>query len=137
MPRKCSVRARPGYKLGPRCGRGGPIKISHPGAFSHYGYRVAANADSRHKSLTRVIKAKMTPGAVVKRLNALVVLNRNRSPALSKKFHSDMKWVQKTYHTNARSKPVKKSRSRNTRKGKVNRSKRGKKSARKSRAKRR
>lgn len=89
------------------------IKISHEGTFGRYGYKTTNTAISRRRSLARVARAKGA-GMTVRRLNALVVLNKNRSPALSRKFKSDMKWVQAKFNTNKKSK--RKSRVKNTRK---------------------
>lgn len=91
--------------------RGGPIHITHPGTFSDYGYKTSNSAETRRRSLARVANAKGA-GMVVRRLNALHVLTRNRSPVISRKFHHDMKWVQRTYGTNRPKKSRKVSRRR-------------------------
>lgn len=93
----------------------GPIVIKHKGTFSMYGYRTTDSASTRRKSLEKVAKAKGA-GMVVKRLNAISILTRNRSPILSRKFRNDMKWVQKRFGTNKRKTQKKKNIKKSTKK---------------------
>ena len=65
---------------------------------SKYGYKdvLHTNREKRRKSLKRALKAYGGP-TLIRRLNAVSVLNRNRNPRLSKTFRNDMHWVQKQY----------------------------------------
>ena len=91
------------------------IKISHKHTFGMYGYKTSDNAEKRRRSLARVARIKGS-GMTIRRLNALAVLNKNRSPVLSRKFRSDMKWIQKNFSTKKQSKTRKRRKSPSTRK---------------------
>ena len=81
-----------------RKGKGKKLFTLRKGVLSPYGYSVKKNAISRHRALSMAMKKKpMTYSEVVKRLNALYVLNKNTNPQYAARYRSDMKWIQKTY----------------------------------------
>jgi hypothetical protein len=72
------------------------ITLSHEGSLTDLGYDVYASEDDKRRALKRAIKA-YGHLAVIRRLNAVSVLNKNREPALSKKFARDRDWVSAKY----------------------------------------
>ena len=65
------------------------------GLLKKYGYSADKSASERHSSLRKASKA-YGPGGLVRKLNAICVLNRNRSPKNASKFCADKRWVQNT-----------------------------------------
>lgn len=65
-----------------------------PGLLKAVGYSVTDRATRRHKAVDRAIK---TYGrlSTLRKLNAVAVYTRRTSPAKSRAFKSDMKYVQK------------------------------------------
>lgn len=70
------------------------IVIKHKGDLTKHGYRAKSSQKSRRRSLRKAV-AEQGRTHVVRKLNALSVLNRNRSPRLSITFRKDMQFVQK------------------------------------------
>lgn len=79
-----------------------PIQGLRKGTLGKYGYSLNKNSVNRKKSLRKAVK-KYGSGTVIKKLNAVCVLTKNRTPENSKKFCSDKRWVQKMYGNNSKS----------------------------------
>lgn len=88
--------------INPRLGKGrrtrknliGPLK---KGLMKKMGYSVTAKASTRHKAVDRAVK-KYGKLSTLRKLNAVAVYTRRRSPVKSRKFNSDVKYVQKKYY---------------------------------------
>ena len=76
-------------------GKGKKLFTLKKGELSKYGYSLKSSATNRRKSLKRSLK-KFNKGSLIKKLNALYVLQKNTNPKIAKKARSDMKWVQKS-----------------------------------------
>jgi len=76
----------------------GPFLITglKKGKLSKYGYSTSKSPASRHVSLRKAVKAYGST-SVVRKLNAVKVLNRNTNPKISRVFGSDMTWVQNSF----------------------------------------
>jgi len=87
-------------ELGPRRTRKlrrnriGPLK---KGLMKKVGYSVTAKTSARHRAVDRAVK-KYGKLSTLRKLNAVAVYTRRRSPAKSRKFKSDVKYVQKKYY---------------------------------------
>jgi len=66
------------------------------GELKKYGYSLKSNATRRHSALKKSVKA-YGRGTLIKKLNALRVLHKNRHPVYSNKAHNDVKYVQKHF----------------------------------------
>lgn len=64
------------------------------GALSSVGYSVDAKTSTRRKAVDRAVK-KYGKTGTIRKLNAVAVYTRRTSPAKSKSFKADMKYVQK------------------------------------------
>lgn len=71
----------------------GPLK---KGELSRFGYSSAKPAGQRDKSLDKAV-SEYGSTSVFRKLNALYVYNRNRSPKMSTLFKKDRDYVKKTY----------------------------------------
>jgi hypothetical protein len=85
----------------PRLGRGrtrrnliGPLK---KGLMKRIGYNVNAKAKTRRVAVNRAVK-KYGKLSTLRKLNAVAVYTRRTSPVKSRKFKSDVKYVQKKYY---------------------------------------
>lgn len=65
-----------------------------PGLLKAVGYSVTDRPTRRHKAVNRAIK-KYGRLSTLRKLNAVAVYTRRTSPAKSRTFKSDMKYVQK------------------------------------------
>lgn len=74
-----------------RKNRIGPLKT---GLLTKLGYSTTASTARRHAAVKRAVK-KYGKASTIRKLNAVAVLTRRRSPAKSRTFRSDMKYVQK------------------------------------------
>ena len=72
------------------------------GKLSKYGYGIHKSQQQRRKSLKRASK-EYGPLSVSKKLNVLVIYNKNKHPSLSKKFKKDRDWLSKTMIKRSRS----------------------------------
>lgn len=70
----------------------GPLKS---GTLGNHGYKSSLSAAQRHAALRKAIKAH-GKDTVIRKLNAVAVLNKNRSPTLSATFRADQQWVSGT-----------------------------------------
>jgi len=77
-----------------RRSRIGPLK---KGLMTKMGYSVTAKAKTRRRAVDRAVK---TYGklSTLRKLNAVAVYTRRTSPVKSRKFKSDVKYVQKKYY---------------------------------------
>jgi hypothetical protein len=71
----------------------GPLKS---GELTKYGYSLKSLATKRRSALKRSVKA-YGRGTLIKKLNVLSVLHKNRYPVYSRKARYDMKYVQKHF----------------------------------------
>lgn len=71
---------------------GSGIKIVNQGSLTELGYSASSSAPERQKALQKAIKL-YGLSDVIRKINALVVLNKGR-PELHKKFSSDMRFLQ-------------------------------------------
>ena len=71
----------------------GPLR---KGTLRKHGYSTSRTVASRHNALSKAVRSE---GAlpIFRKLNAVATLNKNRSPATSKKFLADRNWVKRTY----------------------------------------
>ena len=69
----------------------GPLK---KGLLTKLGYSTTARKSRRRAAVDRAVK-KYGKTSTIRKLNAVAVLTRRRSPAKSRTFRSDMKYVQK------------------------------------------
>jgi hypothetical protein len=61
-----------------------------------YGYKTSLNVTQRHTALEKAIKA-YGAHSVWSKLNAVSILNKNRSPKTANVFTSDKNWVKRTH----------------------------------------
>ena len=71
----------------------GPLK---KGELKECGYATKKTMKHRRKSLKCAVK-KYGALTTFRKLNAIAILNKNRSPDLSKKMIKDRNWIKKTY----------------------------------------
>lgn len=72
----------------------GPLK---KGLMTKMGYIVSAKAKTRRRAVDRAVK-KYGKTSTLRKLNAVAVYTRRTSPVKSRKFKSDVKYVQKKYY---------------------------------------
>lgn len=78
--------------------KGGPgIGKLQKGLMSSLGYNVNAKATTRHSAVDKAVK-KYGKLSTLRKLNAVAVYTRRTSPLKSRKFKSDVKYVQKKYY---------------------------------------
>ena len=68
------------------------------GTLSKYGYSTNLPIRKRHETLILAIE-EYGPVLVLRKLNAVSILTRNKSPTKSKILEQDKQWVQKKYST--------------------------------------
>jgi|TARA_B110000977_G_C10646650_1_gene326285 hypothetical protein len=69
--------------------------ISTNGNLSRHGYVDLKDKTklARHRALMRIIRSGQSPMSLFRRLNALMILFKNRDPKLSKIYKVDRDWV--------------------------------------------
>jgi hypothetical protein len=72
----------------------GPLK---KGLMTKMGYSVSARAATRRRAVDRAVR-KYGKLSTLRKLNAVAVYTRRSSPVKSRKFKSDVKYVQKKYY---------------------------------------
>jgi hypothetical protein len=79
--------------------RGGKVKIGplKKGKLTNVGYSVGSKATTRHLAVDRAVK-KYGRLSTLRKLNAVRVFTRRTSPVKSRKFKSDVRYVQKKYY---------------------------------------
>jgi hypothetical protein len=75
-------------------GKGPKLFTLKKGELGSFGYKLKLKADQRRKSLKKASK-KFEKNTLIKKLNALSILQKNTNPINSRKAKYDMKWVQK------------------------------------------
>jgi hypothetical protein len=66
------------------------------GELKEFGYTTSAPVSKRHAALKKAVEA-YGATSVFRKLNAVMVLNKNTSPSSSAKFKADRNWVRSTY----------------------------------------
>ena len=74
----------------------GPLK---EGDLTRLGYKATLKATSRHRAVDKAVK-KFGKVSALRKLNAVAVYTKRRSPARSRTFKSDVRYVQKKYFGN-------------------------------------
>ncbi len=72
------------------------IIVSKEHSLSKHGYSTTKSSSERHRSLSKAVK-EYGYGPIMKKLNAVYVLNRNKNPKMADKMQSDKIWLRKTY----------------------------------------
>lgn len=75
-------------------GKGKTLFKLRKGTLSQFGYSSMKSVAERHSALRKAVK-RYSAGTIIKKLNAVRVLNRNTNPGKARKFTSDMHYVQK------------------------------------------
>lgn len=70
------------------------------------GYKLDLSTEERRKVLRRNVKTK-TYNKVIKKVNALSILLRNRSPVKSKRAEADKNWLKRTFGSGSKRKSKK------------------------------
>ena len=74
-------------------GKGNKLFTLKKGDLSKYGFSFKKTAKQRRQSLKKANK-NIDKGTLIRKLNALSILQKNTNPIVSKKAKYDMKWVQ-------------------------------------------
>jgi len=82
-----------------RAGKGKQLFVLEKDVLSKYGYQNIRQMklSSRRRALSRAIKY-IKPLSVLRRINALYVLNKNQNPKLAQTLRNDFKWLQNKYY---------------------------------------
>jgi len=87
-------------EAGVRFDRGGrrTRKIGHlrKGKLTDLGYHPSRKTTSRHRALSKAVK-KYGRLSTLRKVNAVAVLTKRRAPLTSRKYRSDVKYLQKKY----------------------------------------
>ena len=73
-------------------GKGEKLFTLKKGGLSKYGYSLKKSASQRRQSLKRSNK-EFSKGTLIRKLNALSILQKNTNPVISRKAKHDMNWV--------------------------------------------
>lgn len=76
-----------------KSGKGKRLFILRRGTLSKYGYSTKISKEERQAALRRAVEDG-SKNVVIKKLNALSILNRNTHPARARILRADMKYVQ-------------------------------------------
>lgn len=71
----------------------GPLR---KGSLTRHGYKASKSARARHIALNKAVKAEGAL-AVYRKLNAVMVLNKNTNPTKSTRFRADRNWIKRKY----------------------------------------
>jgi hypothetical protein len=66
------------------------------GSLGKYGYSAESSVQTRHAALKRAIKG-ISRNSVIRKLNAVAVLQKNKNPGVSKIFRADQQWISKNF----------------------------------------
>ena len=66
------------------------------GTLSQFGYSSFDTITNRRKALGKAVR-KLGYGTVVKKVNVVAILNKNRNPTVSRKMNADKNWLVKKY----------------------------------------
>lgn len=75
-------------------GKGKRLFTLRKGTLGRYGYKTKFSTGARHEALRKAVAGE-SYAAVVRKLNAVSILQRNTNPSVYKILRSDMAWVQK------------------------------------------
>ena len=75
-------------------GKGKKLFTLKKGELGKFGYKLSKKAEERRKSLKNSNKC-IDKNTLIKKLNALSILQKNTNPVNSRKAKYDMRWVQK------------------------------------------
>ena len=109
MPYKSPKKSRSRSKPGPKPTSKSKIRL-HVEKGSLPGYFLADKQMNRRKILTKLAKRDSWE-TIVKRLNVLYIFNKNRHPDIAAKFRRDMKYIQKEFSPDYKTKSKSKSKS--------------------------
>jgi hypothetical protein len=76
--------------------KGGLIGPLKEGELVSKGYKATGKTSTRRRALAKAVRA-YGRLSTLRKLNAVAVLTKRRSPARSKTFKTDRNWVKKTY----------------------------------------
>lgn len=76
--------------------KGGLIGPLKEGELVSKGYKATGKTSTRRRALAKAVRA-YGRLSTMRKLNAIAVLTKRRSPARSKTFKADRDWVRKTY----------------------------------------
>lgn len=108
--RKASRSSSKGTWVAPSCvpsinqQKGKQLFVLEPEVLKRFGYEKVAQMSraGRHVALDKAVKSGLKPLSVLRRLNALYVLNKNSNPELAAKFREDVNYVRSTKEYQAR-----------------------------------
>jgi hypothetical protein len=90
-----------GAKVPARCikdlgkaGKGKRLFVLRKGTLSRYGYSTKISTEARHMALRKALE-NLPRATIVRKLNALAILNKNTHPSRSRILRADMKFVMK------------------------------------------
>jgi len=75
-------------------GKGKRLFTLRKGTLGRYGYKTKISTSARHKALRKAVSGE-SYATVVRKLNAVSILQRNTNPSVYETLRSDMAWVQK------------------------------------------
>jgi hypothetical protein len=75
-------------------GKGKKLFVLRKGTLGKHGYKTSFSANVRRAALRKAVKAE-SYAAVIRKLNAVSILQRRTNPKVYKIFRSDLSWVQK------------------------------------------
>jgi hypothetical protein len=78
-------------------GKGRRLFTLRRGTLGKYGYRTKLETDKRRAALRRAVYGE-SYATVIRKLNAVAILQRNTNPKVYEKLRADMAWVQKNLH---------------------------------------
>ena len=75
--------------------KGKQLFVLEKGTLTTYGYHANLTEEERHTALHKAL-ANIKPLSLYRKLNALYVLNKNKSPIIASTYRADAAWVQTT-----------------------------------------
>lgn len=78
-------------------GKGKRLFTLRKGTLGKHGYKTSFTREERHTALRKAVKAESYAG-VIRKLNAVSILQRRTNPKVYDILRSDMKWVQANLH---------------------------------------
>lgn len=78
-------------------GKGKRLFVLRKGTLGKYGYKTSYSTEARHTALAKAVKGE-SYAAVIRKLNAVSILQRRTNPKVYKVIRGDMAWMQKNLH---------------------------------------
>ncbi len=75
-------------------GKGPALFTVKRGTLGQFGYSSKLSAKERYQALKKAVK-KLGSGTIIKKLNAIAILNKRTNPKISEIFRKDLAWIQK------------------------------------------